>query len=424
MNHSWNKYTGRGLLLFLLSFFALSPFVRARTLPVCADCPLTSVKLAVAEAEAGDTILVKKGHYLESGIEIRRSMVLIGETGAVIDGGGNGEILTVTADSSSVKGLTIRNVGVSYVEDWAAIRLVNCRGCRVEDNVLEDTFFGIYLQQTEGCIIRNNRIVGNAKAEASSGNAIHIWKGDRILVEGNYVRGHRDGIYFEFVDDSEIRNNVSEYNVRYGLHFMFSNRDLYQGNTFRDNGVGVAVMFSRRIRMLDNTFEYNWGGAAYGILLKEISDGEMARNRFVENTRGIYAEGANRLHIHHNNFIENGWALDIQGNCLGNVFENNNFIGNTFEVITNTRYSQNTFTHNYWSHYRGADLDRDGYGDAPYRPVSLHALLIGRIPAASILLHSFLIDLMDYAEKLLPSLIPESLIDKYPRMKPIEYDPD
>lgn len=417
------RYPGKIHATALLAF-VLPACLLAASHTACPACPLSSIKKAVETAEDGDTIIIKEGIYKEHGITVKKRLCLIGEGEAVIDGEGQGEILSVFAPGSVVRGLAFRNVGVSYVEDPAAIRLVRCEGCLVADNVLEDTFFGIYLQQSEGCTVRGNRIVGRAKQEASSGNAIHIWKGERILVENNYVSGHRDGIYFEFVDDSEIRGNTSEGNLRYGLHFMFSNRDVYEENTFRDNGAGVAVMFSRQIRMLGNTFDHNWGGASYGILLKEISDGEMACNTFRENTRGIYAEGANRLHIHHNDFLENGWALDVKGNCLDNRFEYNNFIANTFELTTNSRHNLNTYSNNYWSKYRGADLDRDGIGDVPYRPASLHALIIGKVPAASILLHSFFMEALDYAERLLPSLIPEQLVDEKPLMKPVRHDTD
>lgn len=414
-------YIGKMLTAALLVF--LQPvFTFAISHVVCPSCPLSSIKEAVETAEEGDTVIIEEGVYEEHGIAINKRLHLTGRGRAVVDGRDQGEILSVFASGSTVRGLTFRNVGVSYIEDPAAIRLVRCEGCLVADNTLEDTFFGIYLQQSEDCMVRNNRITGRAKEEASSGNAIHIWKGERIRVEGNYASGHRDGIYFEFVDDSEIRGNVSEGNLRYGLHFMFSNRDVYENNVFRDNGAGVAVMFSRQISMLRNTFEYNWGGASYGILLKEISDGEMAYNTFRENTKGIYAEGANRLHIHHNEFLQNGWALDVKGNCLDNRFEYNNFIANTFELTTNSKYNLNTYSNNYWSKYRGADLNRDGIGDVPYRPASLHALIIGKVPAASVLLHSFFMEALDYAERLLPSLIPEQLVDEKPLMKPVRND--
>ena len=50
---------------------------------------------------------------------------------------------------------------------------------------------------------------------------------------------------------------------------MFSNDDSYISNLFKNNGAGVAVMFSKSLKMFNNTFEENWGDSAYGLLLKE-----------------------------------------------------------------------------------------------------------------------------------------------------------
>ena len=406
----------------LFFFWAFGLGLSAQTLEVCSSCEWTSITAAVKAAQDGDTVLIKKGIYRENEIEIRKSITMLGQNWPVIDGMGENEILIVFADKVKLKGLQLQNVGVSFMKDRAAIRLVQCRDVVVEGNKLHNTFFGIYLQKAADCIIRNNEIIGEASEEFSAGNAIHIWKATNILIEGNTAKKHRDGIYFEFVDSSRIINNLSEGNLRYGLHFMFSNQDVYSKNTFRNNGVGVAVMFSKNIEMIRNVFEDNWGSAAYGILLKEISDGAMIQNRFQNNTRGIYAEGTNRLQIRENDFIENGWALDIKGNCDNNLIENNNFIGNTFEVITNSKQNGNLFRANYWSHYRGYDLNRDGYGDVPHRPVSLFAMLSHEIPAASMFLHSFLERLMEYSEKVLPTLTPDKLIDNQPLMKPFQHD--
>ncbi len=110
------------------------------------------------------------------------------------------------------------------------------------------------------------------------------------------ISGHRDGIYFEFVKHS-IWRNISEKNLRYGLHFMFSNNNAYYSNIFKNNGAGVAVMFSKELKMVNNYFEENWGDAAYGLLLKEISDGYIANNSFYKNTAGIFMEGTSRAEM-------------------------------------------------------------------------------------------------------------------------------
>lgn len=210
--------------------------------------------------------------------------------------------------------------------------------------------------------------------------------------------------------------------MRYGLHFMFSNYDIYEDNTFARNGAGVAVMFSKHIRMINNVFRENWGGSSYGVLLKEISDGLLVGNLFERNTTGVYAEGANRVTVENNDFHSNGRAMDIKGNCVDNKVLANNFIGNTFEVLTNSRSNLNHFEGNYWGQYKGYDLDKDGIGDVPHRPVNLFALVTERIPAANMLLHSFLVNSLEVAERLFPSMIPEHLVDEKPLIKPRRND--
>jgi len=117
---------------------------------------------------------------------------------------------------------------------------------------------------------------------------------------------------------------------------MFSNNDIYQDNTFDNNGAGVAVMFSKEIKMLNNIFRENWGSASYGLLLKEINDAEIIGNTFEENTIGINIEGSNRILYKNNNFTNNGWALKIRGACYTNTFESNNFLYNSFDLSYNT----------------------------------------------------------------------------------------
>jgi nitrous oxidase accessory protein len=382
------------------------------------DSKLSEIKKAVELAEDYDTLFIHEGLYLESKIEIHKPLSIIGVNNPVIDSEGGDEIFVVFADDVRISGITLKNIGVSYIEDRAAIKLNEVKGAVIEDNHLVNAFFGVYLKNSNDCMIRNNVIKGEAEDEVKAGNAIHAWKSNGIQIIGNEVMNHRDGIYLEFVNGSLIQGNMSKGNMRYGLHFMFSNYDIYEDNTFVQNGAGVAVMFSKHIRMINNIFRENWGGSSYGVLLKEISDGVLLNNTFERNTTGVYAEGANRIIIENNDFYSNGKAMDIKGNCIDNKILSNNFVGNTFEVLTNSRSNLNHFEGNYWGQYKGYDLDKDGIGDVPHRPVNLFALVTDKIPAANMLLHSFLVNSLEVAERMFPSMIPEQLVDEKPLIKP------
>ncbi|MEW6702358.1 MAG: nitrous oxide reductase family maturation protein NosD, partial [Bacteroidota bacterium] len=265
--------------------------------------------------------------------------------------------------------------------------------------------------------IINNEISASGTKETFSGNGIHLWYSSNITIRGNSIEGHRDGMYLEFVRKSRIENNLSKKNLRYGLHFMFSDSCSYSSNTLVNNGAGVAVMYTHYVSMTNNKFEHNWGGASYGLLLKEISNSIIEKNLFYKNSSGIYFEGCNRISTKQNNFVENGWAVRLMANSMENSFEQNNFIGNSFDISTNSIQNYNSFNNNYWSDYKGYDLNKDGTGDVPYRPVKLFSVIIEKNRPTLILLRSFFVELLNIAENIFPALTPNTLLDNKPSMR-------
>lgn len=396
---------------------------QAKTHQVCAACELTTLRAAIARSAPGDRIEVGPGVYREGNLLIDKPLELVGRGGPVLDGEHEVEIMTVTADEVSVRGFVFRDSGVSHVEDLAALKIFEANDCVVEDNRFENSFFAIYLGRAAHCRVQRNTVVGRARAEAFSGNAIHLWNCIDVRVEQNHLRGHRDGIYLEFVRDSLIAGNTSQDNLRYGLHFMFSNENEFRDNTFRRNGAGVAVMYSKSIVMTRNRFEDNWGGSAYGLLLKEIDDSFIAGNTFDRNTVGVYLDGSNRTSIDRNDFLANGYALRVLSSSMAVTVTHNNFVGNTFDVTTNADRSYNAFIENYWDAYDGYDLDRDGIGDVPYRPVRLFAMTVENYPQTMMLLRSPLAQMMDYAERVLPVFTPKAIEDDRPLMRRIRWSP-
>tara|TARA_R110000868_G_scaffold342194_2_gene603004 strand:+ start:14764 stop:16008 length:1245 start_codon:yes stop_codon:yes gene_type:complete len=406
------------ILLFLLALL-FSAKVHAEKIVVCNLCDTSSIIEAIKNAKDFDTILIKKGTYKEHHIIIDKPLTIIGENYPVIDGELKGEIITITSDNVSVDGLLIKNVGTSYTKDFAAVRVKKSKNFEIKNLTLEKLFFGIYLEKASNGKIYNNKIIGDAIEEHNSGNAIQLWYCKNIRIENNNVQHVRDGIYLEFSDNCLIKNNVSTNNLRYGLHFMFSNDDIYENNEFSKNGAGVAVMFSKRIKMLHNTFKENWGAASYGLLLKEINDAEILGNTFEKNTIGINIEGTNRINYKNNTFVRNGWAMKVRGACYTNKFLNNNFLYNSFDVSYNSKINDNVFDRNYWSNYTGYDLNKDGIGDVPYRPVKLFSYIVNRTPETIILLRSLFIDIIDFSEKVSPVFTPDNLLDNNPLIKKI-----
>lgn len=396
-------------------------WLSANTLEVCSTCPFHEIGPAIDRAKDGDVVIVHQGTYLVNKLEINKKIVLKGQNYPLLQGNGKEEILVLTADSITVEGFEFKKSGKSHLKDLSAIRVKQARHFSIINNRIYDAYFGIYIEKGKNGRIQDNYLVGNAKDEGSSGNAIHAWYADSIAINGNKVTGHRDGIYLEFVNHSQVVNNLSYGNLRYGLHFMFSNDDAYECNQFKSNGAGVAVMFSKRISMRGNIFEQNWGTAAYGLLLKEIYDADIVANQFIKNTIGIFVEGSARIHYHQNQFINNGWGIEMTGGCLDNNFNQNDFLTNTLDVVVNSKVNNNKFDRNYWSEYTGYDLDKDGIGDVPHRPVKLFSYILGLSSESIILLRSFFIDLLNFSEKVSPVFTPQLVFDASPLMEPF-YD--
>jgi len=405
------------LITLILIFFQSNLYTKA--IKVGSNHKVKTITAALLFAVNGDTLLIASGIYKEGPIAIRKSITIVGINNPIISGDGKYEIFLVEANNVKITGLVFREAGLNYIKDNAAIKLNNVKNCVISSNKFENNFFGIYLAKSQNCTIDGNIISANHKKETQSGNGIHLWYCKNIIIKNNTIRGHRDGIYMEFVRNSNIHNNFAEKNIRYGLHFMFSDSCSYSNNHFQINGAGAAVMYSHNVEMKNNRFEKNWGSASYGLLLKDIYDSKISNNIFYKNSCGIYFEGCNRITFTKNDLIENGWAVRLMSNSMENKFSENNFISNSFDIATNSTKNYNYFDGNHWSEYKGYDLNKDGIGDVPFRPVKLFSFISERIRPSLILIRSLFIEIVNIAETVFPTFTPEALLDNNPKMKRI-----
>lgn len=410
-------------LVTLYGLLAACPEVSAHQLRVQIERGET-IHESIAKCRRGDTLIIPSGTYLEPALIIDKPVCILGENFPILDGQAKYDIIDIRSDSVTIRGLKLQNPGHSDVSDMAALKISGAKNITIRSNVILNAYFAIYLQRASECLIYNNYIQGAETSETMTGNGIHCWQCNELRIFQNTITSQRDGIYFEFVTNSIVLGNNCFDNIRYGLHFMFSHNDRYISNIFRNNGAGVAVMYTKHVAMLYNQFLFNMGPASYGLLLKDISDSEIIGNRFEENTIAVRMEGSNRIMIRNNNFYSNGWAAQVQASCMDNVFTSNNFTGNTFDVSTNGDLVLNSFDENYWDKYEGYDIDRDGLGDVPYHPVGLYSVIVENVPTALILYRSPITTLMDKAEEAIPAMTPVELVDHRPLMKfnPRSYD--
>lgn len=409
---------------YLIGFLLLSIVARLHgsVIEVCSRCEVSTLQTAYDLAASYDTLLIRGGTYEVVSFEIKKPLTILGEGDAVLDGKRQNYIIKILSDEVHVSGLKFINAGRSYTKDYAAIYVSRANNFSIVRNSIIDPFFGILIEKSHFGLIAENKVESERSREDAAGNGVHAWHSSNLTIRGNELSGLRDGVYLEFVDESTISKNNSHNNIRYGLHFMFSNNDKYLDNTFRENGAGVAVMFSKFIEMKRNHFVQNWGTASYGLLLKEIYDAEVEDNTFEENSVGIFIEGCTRVNYLSNDFKRNGWAIKVSGGSYTNIFSKNNFLSNSFDVSYNSKMNDNKFEGNYWSSYSGYDLDKNGVGDVPYRPVKLFSYIVNKTPETIILLRSLFVDIINFSERVSPVFTPDNLIDNMPSMKSFSND--
>ncbi len=397
--------------------------------------PGDDVQQLLELAHPGDRVRFRPGHYLVH-LRIDRPLVLEGEPGAVLDGGGKGRVIVIDAPSVVVRGLEIRRSGTGLTAMDAGI-FVTAKGrdVRIENNRLDAVLFGIWLDGSKGAVIRGNRVHGlPALRSQDRGNGIHLHNTSGTLVADNVVWETRDGIYIETSNDNTLRDN-DLHDLRYGIHYMFSNHNEVVGNRTRRTRTGYALMQSSHLVIRDNR---STDDANYGILMNYINYSIIAGNVIVgvhagrgRSTGGMVVAGAEGRGL----FIYNSQLNEIHDNVIAgcdigifltagsedNRFRDNSIIDNRLQVkYVSTRKQEWSYGRrgNYWSDYLGWDLDGDGIGDRPYLPYDGVDLLLWRYPQARWLLYSPVIEVLHWVQRLFPLLRPPGVQDSHPLMKP------
>ena len=402
--------------LICLSFSIIT--LSARTIEVGEGKAFSSISAALHKAKAKDEILIYGKKIYKERLVIQKPITLKGVGTPIIDGGQRGDVIKVNADNVTIEGLQIQNSARSSQVDYCGVHVKDAQFVTVRNCVFRKNQFSVMFQNCKNGLIANNNISSNITYNPIMGNAVHCWKSDNMHITGNNIGHNRDGIYLEFVNNSHIDHNTVSGCARYGLHFMFSHFNVYNSNRFNHNQAGVAVMFAHNVEMINNTFEFNRGTSSYGLLIKELQYSTIKWNRFLDNTVGLLIDGGSDLNVHHNVIKYNGWGMRLISASTNDTIVHNNFLGNTFDMTTNVSYNRNNVNGNYWDKYEGYDLNKDGYGDVPFHPLSLFSMLAEQNENVLFFFHSFLMNLLDATEKVLPSITPDNYVDNYPHMNP------
>lgn len=400
---------GVGLLL-------LATNAQADTLVVDKTSRYPDLAQAVVSAGSGDTILVRGGTHAGP-IIIDKSLTIIGEQAPVIDGQGRGTVVRITAPGVTVRGMTIRRSGSILSQEDSGILVVAPRVV-LEGNKLEEVLFGVTVRHAPETVIRKNALRGQHVPVARRGDLIRVWRSDDVVIEGNQAYEGRD-IVLWFSQRITVRGNDVRFG-RYGLHFMYCNDAVVERNRLSQNSVGIYLMYSADLRLLDNRLVSNRGPSGYGLGLKDMERAYIKGNVLADNRTGIFMEHASGK-FEHNVIGYNDVGAHLFPTAIHNGWVGNSFIENGEQVFNDGASSSadNRWEGNYWSDYRGFDADGDGIGDIPYRAVRLFERLTQQFPVFRLYAGSPAAEAIDFAAKAFPVFAPQAKLEDFsPRMHP------
>jgi nitrous oxidase accessory protein len=385
--------------------------------------PDNALQRRIDAAPRGSTVRVPAAVY-RGPIAIRGPLTVIGEPGAVIDGGGHGTVVAISGHGVVFRGFTVRHSGRDVTEEAAGIRVTGDNH-RIESNEIVGVYFGISIGNGTGVVVERNRIRPGTQYGARPAHAINAWYLRDSRIAGNRIADARDGIYLSFTRGVAVTGNVVT-QCRYGLHSMYSQDARFEDNDVFGNLLGAALMMSDRLVLRRNRIRHHREGtAAYGVLLKEIDDLVAERNEITANRVGIFAESVpfnpSRQAVLADNVIagnEVGLALQstarliVTGNRIAENLSDVRPLGRTLSAAM--QWSRDG-RGNCWGEYRGYDADGDGIGDLPHRVEAAMDALIQRSPLIQALLYTPAHLALEAAARMFPLYRqPPLLVDERP----------
>jgi nitrous oxidase accessory protein len=325
----------------------------------------------------------------------------------------------------------------------------------VEDNRFENNLFGIYLHGAPDALARHNVIIGLQKARSGqTGNGITVWNAPGAKVIDNDFHFGRDGIFA-----ITSRNNVVSGNrfadLRFAVHYMYTNDGEISGNVSKGNIIGYAFMFSKHLVVRDNVSDHD---RDRGILFNATNYAEISGNavigglqpadRWATSDNRAVEEGvpqseasssaptrSDRIgpekcvfiyNTNKNRFLNNWFegcevGVHFTAGSEGNDITGNAFINNANQVkYVGTRHLDwsKDGRGNYWSDNPAFDLNGDGIADTAYRPNDLVDHVLWTAPAAKVLMNSPAVQVIRWAQAQFPALLPGGVVDTHPLMSP------
>ena len=378
--------------------------------------PGQSIQAAIDRAAPGDIVEVQRARYMEN-LRIEKTLTLRGIERPMVNGGGKGNTISVTAPDVTIEGMVVANSGDDRVAQNAGIYIYpGAHRAKVQHCYLSYNLFGLWIEKADDVQILHNNITGKRDYDSPRrGNGVQLYntKGARII--GNEVSFVRDALYIDVSHHAEFRQN-NMHHSRYGTHYMNSYYNVWEDNDTWKNQAGLALMEVRDQVIRNNRA---WSNLDHGIMLRTVQDAVIENNIVMDNKRGFFVYDLEYAELRGNVIAGNQTGVHLAG-AAKNVWDGNDLIGNRLQVryVLTRDQDWGGEQGNYWSNYRGWDRDRDGRGDIPYEANDIVDRLSWRYPAVQMLLASPAVQALRLVGQQFPVLRVPSVVEERPRMLP------
>lgn len=387
--------------------------------PVLSVAPGLPIQPLLDSARAGQVIRLAPGRHAGP-LRIDKPLSLIGEPGAELVGPGNGSVIVVTAPGVRIEGLQISGSGVDVTAmDSAVLLQQTATGAQVRGNRMLDNLFGVYVLGAADSMVENNLIVGRRDLQISvAGNGVSIWNAPGTQVLNNTISHGRDGIFSKISRRNVFAGNTFS-ELRFAIHYMYTNDSRIVGNRSRGNHVAWALMYSDGLEIRDNVSDDD---RDHGLMLNSTNNSQISGNVVRGgHVKCVFVYSANRNTLRDNWFEGCPIGIHFTAGSEGNTMSGNAFVANRVQVkYVGTRFID--WAHqgrgNYWSDNPAFDLDGDGIADRPYRPNDVMDVILWTLPAAKALTNSPAVQMVRWAQARFPALYPGGVVDSAPLMRP------
>lgn len=381
--------------------------------------PGESVVEALSRAAPGDTLRLSAGLFKGNLVIAAPGVTIEGEPGAVVEGDGTGNAIWVKAPDVAIRGLTIRGSGLTLIDKNSGVFVDRTADrARVEHNVLEDNLIGVYLDGPRDAIIRDNRIWGLRRLRVSErGPAVSLWNTPGSVIEDNDIRAGRDGVFSVTSNHDVVRGNAF-HDLRFAVHFMYTNDSEVAGNISEGNDAGYVMMYSDRLRLHDNVSDAD---RQHGLLFNYANESRVENNVVRGSDKCVFIYNANKNRFAGNWFEGCQVGVHFTAGSERNEITENAFVNNRSQVMyvgTRALDWSARGRGNYYSDNPAFDLKGRGIADTAYRPNDLMDQVIWRAPAAKMLLNSPAVQVVRWAQARFPAIHPGGVIDTAPLMTP------